>query len=114
MSLGRDLDKENGFRLAFTQALFNPEAVDNFQAFVTANPVVASQFKPLALPVATKAVKMAKGKEAEATNRVVGILTALDDPTEGGLRLNVQRRRTKRYRRNRKHPKLRKLPTRRR
>lgn len=114
MSLGRDPDKENEFRLAFTQALFNPDAMDNFQAFVTANPVVASQFKPLALPVANAAVLMATGDEIGATQKVIAILSTVEDPREGGLRLNVQRRRTQRYRRNRKHPKLRKLPTRRR
>ena len=110
----RDRVNENAFRLAFAQALFNPKAVDNFQAVVDKNLEVARDFKLLALPVAEAALLMGTDAERKATQAVIAILTALDDPAKGGLRLNVQRRRTKRHRRSRKHPKLRKLPTRRR
>ncbi len=114
MSLGRDPVNEDAFRAAFTKALFNTAAVKDFQTFVAVNPKVSSDFKLLALPVAEAALLMGTDAEREATQEVIAILTALPPSTEGGLRLNVQRRRTKRYRRNRKHPKLRKLPTRRR
>jgi hypothetical protein len=92
MSAPRDPKKEDEFRAAFTKALYNPQAVPDFESFVKTNPELARQFKPLALPFAKAAESFSTKDELPASQRVVAILEGLEDP-KGGRRRKTRRRR---------------------
>ena len=98
-------------RHAFNSALDDSDALEYFKTTAESDPDLTSQFKPLFLRIAS--ARMTEDEDKKTADALVTYLKTLPGP-EGGSRLNVKRRRTKRYRRSRKHRKLRKLTTRRR